>query len=118
MATDNSGQSDTRWETREYTVDSSGQPPTVTITQPLAVTPPVTSPTLTMPPGGPLTFRGTATDDQALATVEVVLRNSTTREALAADGTWGSDVISGYHKISPAGLNPRRTTGSTPCRRT
>ena len=90
MASDNSGQSDTRWETREYTVDSSGQPPTVTVTQPIPVTPPVSSPTLTMAPGGPLTFRGTATDDQALATVEVSLRNSTTREGLAADGTWGS----------------------------
>ena len=117
MASDNSGQSDTRWETREYTVDSSGQPPTVTVTQPIQVTPPVSSPTLTMAPGGPLTFRGTATDDQALATVEVSLRNSTTREGLAADGTWGSDVISGYHKISPAGLNRRRTAGATRCRR-
>ncbi len=105
MAIDTTGQSDTRWETRDYSVDSSGQPPTVTITQPIAVTPPVTSPTLTRPPGAPLTFRGTATDDESLATVEVSLRNSTTREGLAADGTWGSDVISGWFRISPPNMS-------------
>ena len=48
-----------------------------------------------MTPGGRVTFSGTATDDQALATVEVGLRNSTTRENLAADGTWGTDVHPG-----------------------
>ena len=30
MARDTAGQNDTRWDTREYTVDSSGQAPTVT----------------------------------------------------------------------------------------
>jgi large repetitive protein len=105
MAVDNTGQSDTRWNVREYTVSSSGAPPAVTITQPLAVTPPTTAPTLTMAPGGRITFAGTATDDQALATVEVSLRNSTTRESLASDGTWGTDVIAGSYKISPGNLN-------------
>jgi PKD repeat protein len=105
MARDTAGQGDTRWETREYTVDSSGQAPTVRITQPVAVTPPTTSPTLAMAPGGRLTFTGTATDDQALATVEVSLRNETTRDNLAADGSWGSDVINGWYKVSPGGLD-------------
>lgn len=102
MATDTIGQNDTRWDVREYTIDSSGQPPTVTISQPIAVTPPTTSPTLTMAPGGRVTFTGTAADDRDLATVEVTLRNSTTRENLASDGSWGADVLQGWHKISPA----------------
>ncbi|MFC6287684.1 PKD domain-containing protein [Nocardioides sp. GCM10027113] len=101
MAIDTIGQNDARWAVREFTVDSSGQPPTVTITEPVAVTPPTLPPALTMTPGGRLTFRGTAADDRDLATVEVTLRNSTTRENLAADGTWGTDVIQGWHRISP-----------------
>jgi len=105
MAVDTAGQSDTRWDVRDYTVDSSGQAPTVTVTQPVGVTPPTTPPPLTMAPGGRVTFTGTATDDQSLATVEVSLRNSTTRENLASDGSWGADVIQGWFKVSPANLN-------------
>ena len=108
MAVDNAGQSDTRWATRDYTVTSTGQAPTVTITEPLGVTPPVTPPTLAMSPGGPLTFTGTAADDAGLASVEVSLRNTTTGESLAADGSWGPDVYSGFfsgwHRISPANI--------------
>lgn len=104
-AIDSIGQPDTREAVRDYEVDTSGQAPTVTIAQPVAVTPPTTSPTLTMAPGGRVTFTGSATDDVSLATVEVSLRNSTTRENLAADGSWGSDVIAGFHKISPANLD-------------
>ncbi len=105
MAVDTAGQSDTRWAVAEYIVDSSGQPPTVTVAQPIAVTPPTTPPTLNMTPGGRVTFSGTATDDESLATVEVSLRNSTTRENLASDGSWGADVIQGWFKVSPANLN-------------
>ena len=108
MAIDTAGQSDTRSATREYTVTSTGQGPTVTISGPVVVTPPVTSPALGMSPGGPLTFTGTAVDDEALASVEVSLRNTTTGESLAADGSWGPDVYSGFfsgwHRVSPAGL--------------
>ena len=105
IARDTAGQSGARWETQDVTVDSSAQPPTLTIDAPVAVTPPVSSPTLTMAPGQPLTFSGTATDDEGLATVEVSLRNSTTRENLAADGNWGTEFISGWHQISPPNLN-------------
>ncbi len=105
LARDTAGQSAARWETQDVTVDSSAQSPTLTIDAPVEVTPPVTSPTLTMAPGQPLTFSGTATDDEGLATVEVSLRNSTTRENLGADGTWGTEVISGWHQISPPNLN-------------
>ncbi len=104
-AADTIGQSDTRWVTRDVTVDSSGAPPTVTVSTPVSVTPPVNPPTLTMTPGNRLTFTGTATDDQSLATVDVIFRNATTRENLASDGSWGTDVSLGWHKISPANLN-------------
>ncbi len=105
MAVDTIGQNDVRWDVRDFEVDSSGQAPTVTIAQPIAATPPVTPPTLTMSPGGRVTFTGNATDDDSLATVEVTLRNSSTRENLASDGTWGADVIQGWYKISPANLD-------------
>lgn len=105
LARDTIGQSDTRWDTRDYTVDSSGLPPVVTIAQPVSVVPPTTSPTLAMTPGGRLTFSGNASDDRSLATVEVLLRNTTTRENLAADGSWGSDVAAGWFKVSPANMD-------------
>ena len=53
-------------------------------------------------PGAPLTFSGSADDDQNLRVVEITLRNSTTRENLASDGTWGIDSIAGWYRISPA----------------
>jgi PKD repeat protein len=105
MASDNTGQSDLRWAVKDVTVDSSGAAPSVTVTAPIAVTPPTTAPTLTLAPGSPLTFSGTATDDQTLVNVEISLRNTTTRENLAADGTWGTGVQSGFHRISPLNLN-------------
>ncbi|HQR26668.1 MAG TPA: PKD domain-containing protein [Nocardioides sp.] len=105
MAIDTAGQSDLRWANRDWTVDTSGAPPTVTITQPISVIPPTTSPALTMTPGAPLTFRGTAADDQGLASVEISLRNSVTRENLASDGTWGTGVQAGSYRVSPAGMN-------------
>ena len=43
-----------------------------------------------------------AEDD--LANVEISLRNNTTREQLAADGSWGIDVVQGWHRISPANI--------------
>ena len=111
-AVDTAGQSDTRQAVADYTVDSSGKAPSVTITSPIAVTPPTTSPALTMAPGGRITFTGTATDDQGLATVEVSLRNSVTRDNLGADGSWGPDVIAGFHKISPANFSATSYTWS------
>ena len=47
----------------------------------------------TYAPGSPLTFRGSATDDEGLNNVEIRLRNTTTRENLAADGTWSTNAI-------------------------
>jgi PKD repeat protein len=105
MARDNAGQSDTRGAVATYTVSSTGAPPTVTVTSPVEVTPPVVPPTLTRAPGGRITFAGTAADPDGLATVEISLRNATTYEALNADGSWGADLTAGWHRISPANMN-------------
>ena len=77
--------------------------PSVAISAPVTMTPPTANPPLSLPPGGPLTFRGSATDDEGLNDVEVSMSNSSTREVLAADGTWGADRISGWHRITPPG---------------
>ncbi|MEV0005088.1 hypothetical protein AB0H28_22775 [Micromonospora sp. NPDC050980] len=104
-AVDTIGQSDLRGDTRDWTVSATGVPPTVAITAPVAMTPPATAPPLTVAPGAPITFAGTAQDEDALKSVEVYLRNTTTREALAADGTWGADSVAAYHRISPTNLD-------------
>ncbi|MCU0265253.1 MAG: hypothetical protein MUC45_03925, partial [Actinomycetia bacterium] len=104
-AIDDAGQADLRSATRDFTINSNAVAPTVTITQPVAMTPPFTVPTLVVAPGAPITFSGTATDDESLRTVEITLRNSTTRENLGADGTWGAGVASGSYRVSPAGLS-------------
>ncbi|WFE34725.1 Ig-like domain-containing protein [Micromonospora sp. WMMD975] len=104
-AVDTAGQSDLRGDTRDWTVSATGVPPTVAITAPVAMTPPTAAAPLTVEPGATVTFAGTATDEDALRSVEIYLRNNTTREALAADGTWGADSVAAYHRISPTNLN-------------
>ena len=59
-ATDTIGQADLRSATRDWTVDSTVVAPTVTISQPVEMTPPFTVPTVTVEPGGRITFSGTA----------------------------------------------------------
>ena len=100
-AIDNNGQSDLRSATRDWLITSTGVAPTVAINAPAPMTPPTAAPTYTVTPGGPLTFSGTANDTDDLVNVEISLRNNTTREQLAADGTWGTDVIGDWHRISP-----------------
>ncbi|MEU7574563.1 hypothetical protein [Micromonospora sp. NPDC049240] len=104
-AVDTAGQSDLRGDTRDWTVSATGVPPTVAITAPVAMTPPTAAAPLTVAPGATVTFAGTAADEDALKSVEIYLRNNTTREALAADGTWGADSVAAYHRISPTNLD-------------
>ena len=54
--------------------------------------PPTAAQPITVAPGSPMTFSGSATDDEALREVSITLRNNTTGERLAADGSWGTDV--------------------------
>ncbi|MFS3130710.1 PKD domain-containing protein [Nocardioides sp. Bht2] len=104
-ATDTAGQADLDTADRSWIVTTDGVPPTVSITQPAVMNPPTSAQTVVVTPGAPLTFSGTANDDESLNLIEIQLRNSTTRENLAADGTWGVDAIAGWHRISPANLN-------------
>ncbi|HVG65192.1 MAG TPA: PKD domain-containing protein [Actinomycetota bacterium] len=104
-AIDNNGQSDLRSATRDWLITSTGVAPTVAINAPAPMTPPTAAPALTVTPGSPVTFRGTANDTDDLVNVEISLRNNTTREQLASDGTWGTDVVQGWYRISPSNIN-------------
>ncbi|HZA84030.1 MAG TPA: PKD domain-containing protein, partial [Actinomycetes bacterium] len=66
---------------------------------------PTASPAYTVAPGGQLTFSGPANDEDDLANIEISLRNNTTREQLATDCTWGTDVVQGWYRISPQNIN-------------
>jgi PKD repeat protein len=101
VAVDTEGQSDLREGVRSWLVSSTAVAPTVEIATPAVMIPPVTIPPLTMAPGSPVTFSGTATDDEGLQQVLITLENQSTGEELAADGTWGVDVNGGLHRISP-----------------
>jgi PKD repeat protein len=100
-AVDTAGQSDLRDNVRTWIVSDTAVPPTVEIASPAVMIPPVNVPALTMAPGSPVTFSGTATDDEGLHDVTITLRNNSTGERLASDGTWGTDVSSGNYRISP-----------------
>lgn len=104
-AVDNAGQSDLRSADRSWIVSSSAVAPTVAITTPTTMVPPTAAFPLTLPPGSPLTFAGSAVDDGRLANVEISLQNSVTREKLASDGTWGTDVIAGNYRLLPQNFN-------------
>ncbi len=104
IAVDTANQSDLRSADRTWLVSSTAIAPTVAITTPAVVNPPTPTPALTLPPGSPLTFTGSATDDVGLLNVEISLRNTVTRENLATDGTWGTDVINGWYRISPINI--------------
>ena len=104
-AIDTAGQADLRSGTRDWTINSNAVAPSVAINQPVAMTPPFTVPNVVVSPGSPMTFSGTASDDSSLQNVEITLRNSTTRENLGADGTWGINVAAGNHRISPVDIN-------------
>jgi len=103
-AIDTAGQADLRSATREWNINTSAQAPTVEIDEPVAMTPPLTVPTLLVEPGKPLTFSGRAADEATLQNVEISLRNTTTRENLGADGTWGVGITAGYYRISPVNI--------------
>ncbi len=104
-ATDTAGQPDLDTADGEWIVSESGIAPSVSISQPAAMVPPTAAQTLTVAPGSPMTFRGSANDDEGLNTVEIRLSNSTTRENLASDGTWGTSAILDWHRISPVSLS-------------
>jgi PKD repeat protein len=104
-AVDTLGQPDLRSATRDWLITSTGVAPTVAINTPTPMTPPTAAAPYTVAPGGQLTFSGPANDEDNLANVEISLRNNTTREQLASDGAWGTDVIQGWYRISPSNIS-------------
>jgi large repetitive protein len=104
-AVDTAGQADLRSATRDWTVDSNAIAPSVTITQPVEMTPPFSVPAVTVDPGSRVTFSGTATDDEGLKNVEIALRNSSTGEVLANDCSWGTGITAGNCRISPVDIS-------------
>lgn len=106
-ATDTKGQSDLDTADREWLVDSSAVPPTVTVGAPAVMIPPTSAQTVQVVPGQPLTFSGHANDDEGLGRVEIQLRNTTTGERLAADGRWDKTSPVGWHRISPVNISGR-----------
>ncbi|HCB04112.1 MAG TPA: hypothetical protein DEQ43_07675 [Nocardioides bacterium] len=104
-AVDTTGQADLRSATRDWNVDSNAIAPTVTIAQPVEMTPPFTVPTVVVEPGSRITFSGIATDDDGLKNVEISLRNSSTGENLGNDCTWGTGVSAGRCRVSPADIS-------------
>ncbi|HEX5018950.1 MAG TPA: PKD domain-containing protein [Actinomycetes bacterium] len=98
-AIDNAGQSDLRSSTRDWLISPGAASPVIALNQPTTVTPPTTG-SWTVEPGAPLTFSGVAVDPDGIRNVEVYLRNSSTREVIASDGSWGTDVVGGFHRIS------------------
>ncbi len=104
-ATDTAGQSSLDTVDRRWIVSSTGIAPSVDISAPVVMNPPTAANPITVAPGSPMTFRGTANDDENLDSVLITLRNSTTRENLASDGTWSTDVQAGDYRVSPLNLN-------------
>jgi len=104
-AVDTSGQSDLDTADRTWIVSESGIAPSVSISEPATMVPPTAAQTLTVAPGSPMTFAGSANDDESLDSVEIRLSNTTTRENLASDGTWSTDVTAGWYRVSPLNMN-------------
>jgi PKD repeat protein len=109
---DVAGQSSLDTFDRTWTVTSTAVAPAVTITAPVAMTPPTAVGAVTITPGSPITFSGTATDDDTVRTVEIQLRNTSTREALASDGTWAVGNSAGWFRVTNANLNAQSTNWS------
>jgi PKD repeat protein len=105
VAVDTAGQADLREGVRSWIVSDTAVAPSVDIATPAVMIPPVAIPALTRAPGNPVTFSGTATDDEGLHDVTISLSNSATGERLAADGTWGVNVQSGNFRISPLDIS-------------
>ena len=104
-AIDTAGQADLRSAVRDWVVSATGAAPLVTISSPISVIPPIVPPVVVVTPGSPITFSGTASDDDRLTQVLITLRNTTTRENLAADGSWGVNVAAGSYRVSPLNIN-------------
>ncbi len=108
---DNAGQSSLDTVDRTWTVSSTAVAPTVNISTPVVMNPPTAVTPLVVTPGTPMSFSGSASDDEGLANVEIQLRNTTTGEAVAADGTWGVQGA-GWYRVTPINVSGTSTNWS------
>jgi len=109
---DTAGQTDVQNVERTFEVSQTGVAPTVTLTSPIAVTPPTPSAPFFVPAGQTVTFAGTATDDVAINAVAIILINTTTGEGLAQDGTFGGSSVASFYKVTPFNTNTPTTNWS------
>ena len=103
IAVDTSGQSDLRGSVRTWLVNTNAVPPEVAILTPVAVNPPFDV-VYTVEPGEPMTFTGSAVDDEGLRIVEIRLRNRITDENLTGSGEWGVGLRRDWYRISPTNI--------------
>ena len=76
--------------------------------------PPTAPQVVTVQPGQPMTFTGTATDDGTIKSVYVAMLNNSTGEALTVDGTWGFDNGLNVYKPPVPGTRKHNWTWTTP----
>ncbi len=111
-SSDTAGQTDAQNVERTFEVSVSGIAPTVTLTAPVAITPPIPAAPFFSPAGSTVTLAGTATDDVAINAVAIVLVNTTTGEGLASDGTFGGSAVTSYYRVTPFNTNTPTTNWS------
>ena len=88
-ANDNGGQSSLDTADRDWIVSATAQAPVVSITTPSVVTPPTAPQAFSIEPGHPITFTGSATDDETIKNIDIALVNNSTQEYLTTDGSFG-----------------------------
>ncbi|WP_081682554.1 PKD domain-containing protein [Marmoricola sp. URHB0036] len=99
LAHDTAGNASLDTLDRTWVISANGQAPSVSISSPGSVVPPTTPQPVTVAPGGPMTFSGTATDDGTIKAVYVAMLNNSTGENLTVDGTWGIDNGLALYKL-------------------
>ncbi len=98
-ARDTGGNSSLDTADRTWNVSADGQAPSVSISSPGSVVPPTAPQVVTVEPGDPMTFTGSATDDGQVKSIYVAMLNNSTGEALTVDGTWGIDNGLNLYKL-------------------
>lgn len=92
---------------RSFSVgDPDTDPPDATVAEPVAGT---------TYPEGPLTLRGSASDNRGVAGVRLTIRNVTTGQWWQADGTWGASAVPFEAELSaPGSPSTQWSLGWTP----
>ncbi len=114
-AVDTGGQSSLDTSDRRWNVSATAQSPVVSITSPSAVTPPTAPQAFTVAPGQPITFTGSATDDQEIRSIDVALVNNSTQEYLTTSGNFGrNNGLNLYRLMSGLAQKTVNWTYTTP----